>query len=69
MKVTKAKEELQQMNAMQLQEKLDGLRRSLFSLRLSALTSHVKDNSQFKKLRADIARVMTYINQNPKMRS
>jgi ribosomal protein L29 len=67
MKVNKvSSEEMQQMTVAQLQEKLDGLRRSLFSLRLSALTTHVKDNSQFGKLRSDIARVMTVINQKQK---
>ncbi len=69
MKINKAKEELAQMNVAQLQEKLNGMRRNLFSLRLGALTAHIKDNSQFKKLRADIARVMTYINQKQNIQS
>lgn len=69
MKINKTKDELQQMNVAQLHEKLDVIRRNLFSLRLGALTAHIKDNSQFKKLRADIARVMTYINQKQNIHS
>lgn len=63
MKVTKFNQELAQLSVAQLQEKLDQLRRELFSLKLNAQTSHVKNNSQFKQLRKDIARVLTFINQ------
>lgn len=47
----------------QLLERADTLRRDLFSLRLSSKTSHVKDISQFKKLRKDIARALTVLQQ------
>lgn len=63
MKVTKFKEELVGLSTDQLREKLELLRRELFSLRLNAQTSHVKNNAQFKQLRKDIARVLTFINQ------
>ena len=63
MKVTKFKEELRNLPAQQLQEKLDELRRELFSLRLSTQTAHVKNYAKFKQLRKDIARVMTFMNQ------
>jgi large subunit ribosomal protein L29 len=63
MKVTKFKEEINQMTPEQLQEKLEQLKRDSFSLRLNALTTHVKDYSQFSKLRKDIARVLTTLRQ------
>lgn len=64
MKVNTFKQELKKKNISQLQEKLDVLRRDLFSLQLSAQTAHVKDHAKFKKLRKDIARVLTFIRQN-----
>lgn len=63
MKVTNLKEELKKLDSKQLQEKLENLRRELFSVRLNAQTSHVKDNSQFKQFRKDIARVLTFMKQ------
>jgi len=47
----------------QLVEKLDETRRALFALRLNAVTSSVKDYSQFRKLRMSIARMMTALNE------
>jgi len=44
-----------------LRSRLEGTRRDLFGLRLNAATSHVKDCSQYKKLRKDIARILTVI--------
>ena len=63
MKVTKFKEELANLSVAQLREKLEHLRGDLFGLKLNAKTSHVKNYAQFKLLRKDIARVMTFINQ------
>ena len=45
----------------ELYEKFDEYKRELFTLKLSSSTSYVKDNSQFKKLRKNIARTMTLI--------
>jgi ribosomal protein L29 len=45
----------------ELFEKLEEYKRELFTLKLSASTSYVKDNSQFKKLKKNIARSMTLI--------
>ncbi len=67
MKVTKFKDELQQLDCLQLQEKLEQLRRELFSLRLNTITAHVKDYSQFKKLRRNIARVLICIGHEEKV--
>ena len=63
MKVTEFKRELEKSSLLQLHEKLEELRRELFSLKLNAQTSHVKDNAKFQQLRKDIARVSTFINK------
>lgn len=55
--------ELQELNFDELQQKAEQLQRELFSMRLNASTAHVKDYSQFNKLRKDIARVLTVIKQ------
>lgn len=55
------KKELEQLGLNDLKVKLDALRRELFSLRINAATSHIKDYSQFKKLRKEIARARTYV--------
>lgn len=64
MKVTKFKDELKQLNAQQLAERLEQLRQKLFGLRLNAQTSHVKDYAQFRQLRRDIARVLTFMQKH-----
>jgi len=56
-------EELNQCTYEQLAEKVDGWRRELFGLRLSAASSHVKDVSQYRKLRRSIARGLTLMEQ------
>ena len=50
---------LRDLTIQELHDKTEGLRRELFSLRLQGRTSHVKDNSQYKKLRKGIARALT----------
>lgn len=57
------KEDLKKLNADQLKEKVESYRRELFSLKLTAATAHVKDYSQFNKLRKNLARVLTYMHQ------
>ena len=59
MKVTKIREGIRQATPDQLRETLTKLRRQLFILHINASTAHVKDYSQFKKLRKSIARVLT----------
>jgi len=59
MKITKLKEELRKATGEQLTETLGELRKQLFTLRVNATTAHVKDYSQFQKLRRGIARVLT----------
>jgi ribosomal protein L29 len=61
--MNKIKEELKQLNQQELITRVDALRRELFSLTLNSKTSHVKDNSQFKKIRKNLARALTYLGQ------
>ncbi len=61
MKVTKLNDEFKQMDAKQLREKLEQLRGQLFTLKLNAKTSHVKNHADFKLLRGNIARVLTFV--------
>lgn len=63
MKTDKIKSELAQMSVAELKEKIEGIRRELFSLRLNAPTAHIKDYSSFKKLRKSIARSLTALRQ------
>lgn len=52
-------QKIQQLSAEDLQKKLDGTRQDLFGLRLNTATSQVKDCSQYKKLKKQIARILT----------
>lgn len=63
MKLKDFKMDLQQATTEQLLQKCDELRRDLLVLRLTAATSHVKDNAQFKKLRKNIARALTTLSR------
>jgi ribosomal protein L29 len=57
------KAELRRLGVNDLQAKLNQFRNELFSLRLNASTAHVKDYSQFKKVRSNIALVQTLLKQ------
>ena len=61
--MNKEKEILKKSNAQQLVEKVVEYRTNLFKLRLASTTGHVKDYSQFKKLRVNLARALTYLQQ------
>ena len=69
MKVTKEREDLKNMDPAELNKKINALRRELFSLRLNAATAHVKDYSQFGKLRRQIARAETELTSRSKAQS
>lgn len=51
--------EFQKLDATSLKEREAELRKALFTLRNQAATEKVSDFSQFKKLKADIARIHT----------
>ena len=63
MKTGKLKEELKQDSVQALASKLDVARRELFRLKINVATAHVKDYSQFRKGRRNIARLLTYLRQ------
>jgi ribosomal protein L29 len=59
-----AKEDLKKMDAEALKAEAQSLRKELFNLKLGQLTGQVKDFSQFKKLRRQVARVLTLAQHN-----
>lgn len=61
--MNKKNQELKALAPQELIVKIDALRRELFSLRLHGATSPVKDNTQFRKLRKDIARALTCLRE------
>ena len=61
--MNKEKEALRGLSRNQLEEKVQGYRTGLFKLRLAATTGHIKDFSQFKKLRIGLARALTFLGQ------
>lgn len=63
MKISKFKQEINQLSNEQLLQKTPELQKELFTLKLNASTTHVKDYSQYKKLRKNIARVLTLLAQ------
>ena len=56
--------EYRKMAADQLKEREESLRTQLFKLRTSGATEKVKDVSQFKKVKKDIARILTVLREN-----
>lgn len=59
----KMKNEFKDLSLQDLDVKIEGLRRDLFSMRLHSVTSQVKDYKQYSKFRKAIARGLTYYNQ------
>ena len=55
-------QEFKELTHGQLVDRLDQFHRELFTLKLNSYTSHVKDYSQVKKLKKNIARVLTLLN-------
>ncbi|MEM1165841.1 MAG: 50S ribosomal protein L29 [Planctomycetota bacterium] len=51
--------EVRKMNGEEIDHEIDRLQRLLFDLRTQASTEKIEDPSQFKKVRADIARLRT----------
>jgi len=63
MKVQKAREDLKDLDKNELKIKVEAFRKELFGLRLNVSTTHIKDYSQFMKLRRSVARTLTYLKQ------
>lgn len=60
---SKSMQELKDLSPKEIGIKVEEWRRELFGLRLSSATTHIKDYSQFKKLRKNIARGLTLLDQ------
>ena len=52
---------MQQLSLEDLHKRLDSTRQDLFGLRVNSASTPVKDYSQYKKLRRQIARLLTVI--------
>ena len=58
--------ELRGKNGEELQKELEGLLRAQFGLRMQLATQQLSNTSQLKKVRRDIARVRTIMNEKAK---
>jgi ribosomal protein L29 len=63
-KIAAIREELKKLSLEELLGRVHAVRRELFSMRLHAATTPLKDKTQFKKMRKEIARVLTYVRQH-----
>ncbi|MCK4651340.1 50S ribosomal protein L29 [Candidatus Babeliales bacterium] len=61
------KDEMKKMDSNSLKKEVEKLKKELFNLRLNIAIGDVKDYSQFKKIRNDIARCLTFLNQTMKI--
>lgn len=57
---------LRELSTEQLVAHIDALRRSRMGLRLNAATGHVKETSDYKKLKDEIARGLTILRERSK---
>lgn len=57
------KSELKKLDSVALKSEIGLLKKEFFNLRLGLLSGQVKDTSQFKKLRTQVARVQTFLKQ------
>jgi len=62
-KLSERRHEIGAMNETDTRQELTDLRRRLFELRLQKQRGEVKDNRQFPKVRADIARLMHHLGE------
>jgi ribosomal protein L29 len=59
--MAKEKNTLAGLNEKELKAYAEKCRQALFTLKLNAQSAHVKDYSQFKKLRRECARTLTHL--------
>ena len=50
---------VQKLSGEELEIEIDNLRKKLFELKTQSVTEKIQDTSQFKKIRKDIARLLT----------
>jgi large subunit ribosomal protein L29 len=61
--------ELKKLDVKALEKESNALKAELFNLKLNVITGQLKDTSQFMKLRRQIARVQTVIQQHRNLTS
>lgn len=61
--MNKDKIDLKSLSVQDLKQREDELRREFFRVRLQRATQPIKDYKQFKKLRHEIARCLTFLRQ------
>ena len=59
--------EIRKMSAEQLNEKLTGLKKDLFMLRMQHATNQLDNTSRIKEVRKNIARIQTVITEKSKL--
>ena len=59
-------DEIKKLDLTSLKKEVEKMQKELFNLKLNVGGGEVKDFSQFKKLRHDIARCLTLLKQNEK---
>ncbi len=57
------KDELKKLDIAALEREVESLKEEQFKLKFSVVTGQIKDSSQFKKLRATIARSLTFLRE------
>jgi large subunit ribosomal protein L29 len=55
------KKELINLDKESLNKEIASLRKELFNLKMNRISGQVKDTSQFKKLRIQVARIQTFL--------
>lgn len=63
------REDFTGMEMADLKNEIAQLKKEFFNLKLNASTMHLKDYSQFRKLRVKIARASTYLRQKEQQAS
>lgn len=59
-------DKFRQMTEEELNHELDGLRKNLMSLRTKKVVEQIEDTSQFRKIKKDIARILTILAEKKK---
>ena len=58
-------DDLKKLGELELREKLSELKNNLYRLRMQLHLGQVKDNAAVSRIRRDVARVLTLLNQKP----
>ncbi|QQR49024.1 50S ribosomal protein L29 [bacterium] len=56
------KAEIKNLDEVSLRKEIDGWKKELLNLKLNKMSGQIKDFTQFKKLRANVARALSHLN-------